>query len=135
MWVWVLFAQAEEKGDPLRRPEMIIAIFALAAALLLGAGVIYWVDKWRKRSGAATTEGGGVNVLTDYRDMYEHGEITEAEYAELRRRVAEKVKAPSPGPTGGMGPTSAGAGAQSGERPTVNPPAPPTRPTEPPPPT
>ncbi|MCI0702351.1 MAG: hypothetical protein L0241_14810 [Planctomycetia bacterium] len=129
MWVWALFAQVEEKGDPLRRPEMIIAIFALAAVLLLGAGVIYWVDKWRKRASTTATEGEEVGALTDYRDMYEHGEITEAEYAELRRRVAEKIKNPAtatPGPT---------APAQSGERATVNPPVPPTRPTEPPPPT
>jgi hypothetical protein len=35
-------------------------------------------------------------MLTTYRNMFEHGEITEAEYAELRRKVAEKVKAAPP---------------------------------------
>src|SRR5262249_16133386 len=91
MGVLVLLGGAAQQGDPLSRPEVIYGTLGLAVALLFGAGVIYFVDKWRKRAGIVT-EADAVDSLTSYREMYEEGEITEAEYAELRRRVADKVK-------------------------------------------
>jgi hypothetical protein len=128
MWSVLLFAN--NRGDPLARPEIIWGMVGLTVALLIGAAVIYAVDKWRKRATAPDDE---TNALTSFRAMYESGEITEAEYAELRRRVAEKVKKPvasvtastPPGATTGATPGAAPA-AQPGERATVNPPAPPS---------
>lgn len=120
MWSVLLFA---DNRDPLASPEIIWGMIGITAALLVGAAVIYAVDKWRKR--AAATDSDDTAALTSFRAMYESGEITEAEYAELRRRVAEKVKKPAaataPTPTGGA-PAPA---AQPGERPAANPPAPP----------
>lgn len=132
MWPLVLFADVRE--DPLRSPEVMWGLAMLIAALLAGAGVIYAVDKWRKRTATAPTEPDATSALTDYREMYENGEITESEYAELRRRVAEKVKAPPKpaapaAPAGTMPPLPS---FQPGERATVNPPAPPTAAPEPP---
>jgi hypothetical protein len=131
MWSLVLFAQnTADKGDPLRRPEVIFGILALSGALLVGAGVIYWVDRWRKRA-VVVSEQDAVGSLTSYREMYEQGEITEAEYAELRRRVAEKVKQAPVAPA-----AETSAGPAPGERTTLNPPMPPTpRPAVEPPPT
>jgi hypothetical protein len=121
---------ADSKDDPLQRPEVVWGVAGIAVALLAGAVVIYGVDKWRKRAAAGPTEGERAGALSSYRDMYENGEITEAEYAELRRRVAEKVKKPAA--------AKADAAPVPGERATLNPPAPPAPalppPPEPPPP-
>src|SRR5262245_8572277 len=137
MSLLTLLAQSEDKGDLLRRPVLIIAIFALAATLLVGAGVVWWVDKWRKRQLNTPVQADELASLTDYREMYEQGEITEAEYVELRRRVVEKARAMPGGPPGAAStPSAPGAGppTQLGERTTVNLPAPPAKPPEPPPP-
>jgi Short C-terminal domain len=90
MWLQVLFAQAKEPPD---RLQIVIGLGLLAGVLLLGAVAITAVDRWRKRMTAASGEDAG--ELSSYRAMYESGEITEAEYAELRRRLAEKVKQPA----------------------------------------
>jgi hypothetical protein len=125
----LLFADIRE--DPLRSPEVMWGMGMLIAAMLVGAAVIYAVDKWRQRAVAGPTDADVTGALTEYRQMYESGEITEAEYAELRRRVAEKVKAaPKPAaPAGTMPPLPP---IQPGERQTVNPPAPPPPAPEPP---
>jgi hypothetical protein len=85
-----LFAQNKPTGSPFERPEIIWASAALAGALLVGAVVIYLVDKWRKRAAMADREAG--LELTDFRAMFERGEITEAEYNKLRLKVAGRVK-------------------------------------------
>jgi hypothetical protein len=143
MWSVSLFANlfASSKDDPMSRPEIIWGMMGLTAALLAGAAVIYVVDKWRKRT-AEGTQDDGTASLTSFRAMYEAGEITEAEYTELRRRMAEKVKKgpgtkpPEDGAGGAPLPTNPPPAppAQPGERATVNPPAPPSAPAPPPPP-
>lgn len=127
MWALSLLAA----DDPLSRPELIYGTAGLVLALLAGAVAISLTDRWRKRAAAPVHD--STDILTTYRDMYEHGEITEAEYAELRRKVAEKVKSapapvkpPEPDPTGRPDPTKFALPA---------PPAPQAAPVEPPPPT
>jgi hypothetical protein len=96
-----LFAHllADDRDDPLMRSEVVWGVLAMTAAFLVGAGVIYAADKWRKRAAAGPTDADTAKELTSFREMYESGEITEAEYAELRRRVAGRVKKPPPAPT------------------------------------
>ena len=132
MWTLSLFAEllADERDDPLMRSEVVWGVLGLTASLLVGAGVIYAVDKWRKRASAGTTEADLAAELTSFRNMYESGEITEAEYAELRRRVAEKVKKAPPKPD--AGPPATGPGGRPADPPLPPPPEPP--PPEPPPP-
>ncbi len=91
--------------NPFARPEIIYGGIALVGAMLVGAIAIAIADKWRKKS--MTPMQDDANELSHFRDMYEHGEITEEEYNELRRRVADKVKSaqtslpePPPDPTG-----------------------------------
>lgn len=101
MWIVALLAQVG-RDDPLRRPEVIWGTIGLAVALLVGALVIWLVDRWRKQnvdSGSATAA-----ELTDFRQMFERGEITEDEYVRLRSRVAQRVKA-APPPTGTVTPS------------------------------
>ncbi|HEV3437989.1 MAG TPA: SHOCT domain-containing protein [Gemmata sp.] len=92
-----LFAQLGGRGDdPLRRPEVIWGTAGLALALLAGALLVYLTDRWRKGNVVRTVDATG--ELTEFRRMYEQGEITEEEYAKLRDRVAQRVKASPPVP-------------------------------------
>lgn len=94
MFLLVLFAQNKAAGSPLDRPEFLWGSVGLVAALIAGAVVIYLVDKWRKQEAMAGKSSGG--ELTDFRAMFERGELTEAEYNKLREKVASRVK-PKPG--------------------------------------
>ncbi|HEY3788875.1 MAG TPA: hypothetical protein VGL71_08475 [Urbifossiella sp.] len=92
----LLFAQKKPAGSPFDRSEMIWGSVGLAGSLLVGAIAIYLVDRWRKRSNLAAEREAGLE-LTDFRAMFESGEITEAEYNKLRLKVADRVKKPAPG--------------------------------------
>jgi hypothetical protein len=95
MWAFTLLAESPQ-GDPLRQPEIIWGTVALMGALLLGAAVLHIVDRWRKKSETGSPD--STSALTDYRGMFERGEITEDEYIRLRDKVARQVKAPAKPP-------------------------------------
>lgn len=104
MFLSVLFAQAgRPAGSPLERPEIIWGSAGLAGALLVGAVVVYFVDRWRKRAATEDARQAG-EELTSFRAMYERGEITEAEYNRLRLKVADRVKKAPAAPAGGTTP-------------------------------
>jgi hypothetical protein len=112
-----LLAQAGRADkDPFRQPEVIWGTAGLAVALLIGAIVIWLVDRWRKRAAQSRHS---AEELTDYRGMYERGEITEEEYAKLRTRVSGRVKQPSP-----VASTTAPTPPTEGTLPPQNPPPP-----------
>ena len=97
MWILTLLAQAGRADkDPFRQPEVIWGTAGLAVALLVGAIVIWLVDRWRKKAAQIRNS---AEELTDYRGMYERGEITEEEYAKLRTRVSGRVKQPPAAPS------------------------------------
>jgi hypothetical protein len=92
-----LFAQLSKgNSDPFRNPDVIWGTAGLALALLAGAFLVYVADRWRKKAAARDIDSS--RELTEFRRMFEHGEITEEEYAKLREKVAERVKAPPPPP-------------------------------------
>ena len=124
MWAWTLLAQAApKKGDPLREPEVIWGTIGLMVALLVGAFFVWLVDRWRKKP---TVTSDAKEELTDFRAMYERGEITEDEYVRLRERVSERVKqtppTPRPNATADTKPAAAGPTESA---PAVPPPPPP----------
>jgi hypothetical protein len=97
----------------------------LAGALLVGAGVVYAMDKWRKRSSLPVESQAGAD-LSGFRVMYERGELTEEEYARLRQKIEARAKAPPPAsPVGDA--TAAlpktGADAAAGTPPPESPPS------------
>lgn len=107
MSIWAILADAlppepaqPPKRDPFESAELIWGMIGLMAALLVGAAAVYFADKWRKN---AAKPDDGTGVLSSYRDMYNAGEITAEEYAELKKRAAGKMKAqqagaPAPAP-------------------------------------
>jgi hypothetical protein len=105
---------AQGKPDPLREPEVIWGTAGIALALLVGAFVIWMVDRWRKQ---ATAPINATEELSDFRGMLQRGEITEDEYAKLRTGVAKRVKDAAQKPT---------EGSDAGATGTSSMPAPPT---------
>jgi hypothetical protein len=93
--LFVLFAEEPKRTDSfLSRDEDWVVMGLLIAAMLAGAAAFWLIDRWRKR---VVVGQNAERELTDYRAMYERGEITEAEYARLRDRVAQRVKKPAAG--------------------------------------
>jgi hypothetical protein len=116
---------ADGRTEPfLQKAEDWVVVLSLAGALLLGAVAVWVVDRWRKK--AALDEQRAGEELTSFRALYERGEITEAEYARLRAKVAERVKAKVAPPAA----PAAEPPAAPGLPPSANgsPPAPPSTP-------
>jgi hypothetical protein len=104
----ILLAQAEpaapKRSDPfLQRGEDWLLVGLMAGALIFGALVVWFVDRWRKRITSDDRAAG--EELTSFRAMYERGEITEEEYNRLRTKVATRVK-PKPAAAGGQAPAT-----------------------------
>jgi hypothetical protein len=106
MFTLQLLAQQPPQGNPFDKPEILWATAGIAGALVVGAIVVLWVDRWRKRGMADT--GRSVDELTEYRRMFDAGEITEDEYKKLRQQLADRVKQPpavaAPPPEAATGP-------------------------------
>jgi hypothetical protein len=89
-----LFAQT--RTEPfLRKTEDWVVVGLLTATLLGAAAILWFVERWRKGSLGGTTRD-SAQELTNFRAMFERGEITEDEYNKLRLKVAERVKPPAP---------------------------------------
>ena len=121
-----LIAEADPgtRSEPfLQKTEDWVVVLSLAGVLLLGALVVWLVDRWRKRAMMEEKRTG--EELTTFRAMYERGEITEAEYAKLRAKVAERVKAKVAPAPAADGPAPPGVPPSANGSPPVPPPAPP----------
>lgn len=97
MGLFTLFAQEAAKPRPrasdlLDRPEFVWGSLGLVAAGLAGLVVLYLLDRWKKQAALADRAESGAE-LTDFRGMFDRGEITEAEYARLKQKLAGRVKA------------------------------------------
>jgi len=70
----------------------------LIGALLVGAGVIYFVDRWRKK--AERTQSPAEDELTHYRVLYERGELSPEEFDRLKLllggRLRKELNLPQP---------------------------------------
>src|SRR5271154_1695457 len=89
-------------------PQLLWAMVALVATLLLGAVIFAWLDRWRKRGDRDTLT--PVDQLTAFRQSYERGELSQQEYERIRAKLAPKVRQqvnlppkPTPGPSPSAG--------------------------------
>jgi hypothetical protein len=93
-------------------PQLLWAMVALVATLLLGALIFAWLDRWRRRGGRDTLT--PIDQLTSFRQSYDRGELSQEEYERIRAKLAPKVRQqvkltakptgdakPSPSPTEG----------------------------------
>ena len=72
-------------------PSFIVWSVVLAGVLLLAAVLFMFFDRWRKRPTGETARDTSMS-LSSFRQMYENGELTEAEYQRIRDRMASKLK-------------------------------------------
>ena len=71
--------------------EFLVTVGLLVLVLLIGAVVLHYTDAWRKQQQLIPPHESAESLST-FREMFEHGEITEAEYLAVRNRVAVRVK-------------------------------------------
>jgi hypothetical protein len=73
-------------------PQLLWAIGALIATLLLGALIFAWLDRWRKRGERNTPGATPAQQLTAFRQSYERGELSQEEYERVKAKLAPKVR-------------------------------------------
>jgi hypothetical protein len=97
-------------------PRLFAATLVLVGVILLGALVIYCLDRWRKRAQAPSLTAN--DQLANFRELYEQGDISHREFERIKGRLApllrEQLNVPE----------SKSAGETSPANPVINPPAP-----------
>jgi hypothetical protein len=78
-------------ADLLSNAEFLWLVGALVATLLVGALVLSWVERWRKRqlSDSPVSE---VEQMGMYRQMYERGELSKEEYDRIKAKEAKRLR-------------------------------------------
>ena len=71
-------------------PQLLWAMAALIATLLLGALILAWLGRWRKRGDRDTLT--PVDQLTAFRQSYDRGELSQQEYERIRTKLAPKLR-------------------------------------------
>ena len=83
--------------------EFIVGTVSLVAVLLGGAAVLWSLDRWRKKQDRLANE--STESLSNFRALFERGEISETEYKRIRDRVSgqmrREVGLPAPPPVPG----------------------------------
>jgi hypothetical protein len=72
--------------------ELLWAALPLIGVLLLAALVIYFVDRWRKRATAAEDDASSNDQLSQFRSLYERGEMSQEEYDRVRALLAGQLR-------------------------------------------
>lgn len=73
-----------------KEEDLIIATGALLGVVVVGGVIFAKVDRWRKRQMEDRDD--GTQRLSSFREMYEAGELSKAEYDRVLRRIAEQAK-------------------------------------------
>jgi len=79
-----LLAQADA------RLRLFWATLGLVAALLLGALLIKWMERWRKSSDSGKLSAG--DQLSHFRELYSRGTISKEEFEQIRTRLAGELR-------------------------------------------
>lgn len=104
-----LLAQAADAGQSARTTQLVVAIAALiAAVLLLGLIIMVMRKRLLARDNAADA---GRSFMEDLRHMRDRGDITQDEFDATRRRIIERAKKP---PDAASPPKGRGPGTASG---------------------
>ena len=73
-------------------PSFVVWSLVFAGVLLLAAVIFVFFDRWRKKPVGETARDLSMS-LGSFKEMYENGEITEAEYERIKAKWAAKMKA------------------------------------------
>jgi hypothetical protein len=95
-----LFAALAPKARPPRAAQgwggsLLLPGLYLVGALLVGAIVVAMAGRWRRspRSVTATAS----EQLTEFRSLYEKGQMSREEFERVRARLSTEIRAPEPG--------------------------------------
>ena len=90
---WQVIANA----GPLRPVPWHLGFFwltlALAAVILIGAVVIVWLDRWRKRSGSERLSDD--EQLAKFQKSYDNGELSREEFERIRALLSSAPQTPA----------------------------------------
>jgi hypothetical protein len=89
-WLPVIPAQGQGPEPDGSLTEVRPLWIALAVAILLGALVIFLVDRWRKRAQADQFSAG--DQLSRFRLLYEQGELSREEYDRIRSKLGARLR-------------------------------------------
>jgi hypothetical protein len=79
--------------DPVLGGRLLWAALPLVGALLLGALVLYLIDRWRKRTAAAEQGARAPNdQLSLFRSLYEQGEMSREEFESVKALLAGQLR-------------------------------------------
>src|SRR5258708_34990119 len=85
--IWLSVADVQNIPDPgMFRPWW----FVLMGVILLGAAVIYGVDRWRKRTTPDRLSSG--DQLSQFRLLYEQGTLSREEYDRIRATLMPRLR-------------------------------------------
>jgi hypothetical protein len=87
---WQALAKADPARPPLWDPRLLWLTLALAAILLIGALMIAWIDRWRKRSG--TERLSAKDQLANFRSLYEKGQLSQEEFERIRTLLSRQLR-------------------------------------------
>jgi hypothetical protein len=93
-------------AEMVQSAEFLWLVGALIGALLLGAILISWIERWRKRQ-LSDNPASDLARINDYRGMFERGEITREEYDRIKTKEAHRLRdrlIAKPGESGGKAP-------------------------------
>jgi len=82
-----MFAQA----PLLENADFLLTLGLLLAVILGGGFALLWLDRWRKKQ-AARDQIRSVDALSAYRNLYDRGEISRAEYETIRGQLAHQMR-------------------------------------------
>jgi hypothetical protein len=91
---WGSFAVLGDADGPApeaaQRSLLWITALAVIGAILLGAAVLAWVDRWRKRTDQDRLSAN--DQMAHFRQLYERGEISPEEFTRIRALLGERIK-------------------------------------------
>ncbi|HLJ95022.1 MAG TPA: SHOCT domain-containing protein [Gemmataceae bacterium] len=86
--------QAIAKADPVRPPlwdaRLLWLTLALVAVILIGALVLVWIDRWRKRAGSERMSAN--DQLASFRELYEKGQLSQEEFDRIRALLSTQLR-------------------------------------------
>src|SRR5262249_34882370 len=71
-------------------PRLLWATLGLIGILLVGALIIWWVDRWRKRSQEGLDSSG--DQLAQFRELYEQGNLSAEEFERIRGLLGKRLR-------------------------------------------
>lgn len=71
-------------------PRLLWAVLGLAGAVLVGALVIVYLDRWRKNLGEEKPSAN--DQLAEFRSLYDRGEMSQEEFERVKARLTERLR-------------------------------------------